>query len=94
MPPSPFEPLLNPDIERERLRVALVCCILTDAVRKSGYGDIDRERLAANIADVTEAYKLPRQPKVEEIFDPSYLPDAKDRMIDTVLPAQRFQKSD
>jgi hypothetical protein len=31
---------------------------------------------------------------VEEIFDPSYLPDEKDRMIDTILPAQRFQKSE
>ena len=89
-----FEPLLNPDIERERLRVALQCCILTETVRKNGYGDIDRERLEANIADVTEAYKLPRRLKLEEIFDPSYLPDEKDRMIDTVLPAQRFQKSE
>jgi NitT/TauT family transport system substrate-binding protein len=89
-----FEPLLNPDIERERLRVALQCCILTDTVRKKGFGDIDHERLEANIADVTEAYKLPRRLKLEEIFDPSYLPDEKDRMIDTVLPAQRFQKSE
>jgi NitT/TauT family transport system substrate-binding protein len=76
-----FEPLLNADIERERLRVALNCCILTDNVRKSGYGDMDPERLGKMIAIISKAYNLPRQPAVAEIFDPSYLPPLKDRMI-------------
>jgi NitT/TauT family transport system substrate-binding protein len=76
-----FEPLLNADIERERLRVALNCCILTENVRKSGYGDIDQERLGRMIAIISKAYNLPRQPAVAEVFDPSYLPPLKDRMI-------------
>ena len=76
-----FEPLLNADIERERLRVALSCCILTENVRKSGYGDIDQERLGKMIAIISKAYNLPRQPPVAEVFDPSYLPPLKDRMI-------------
>ena len=76
-----FEPLLNADIERERLRVALNCCILTENVKKSGYGDMDPERLAKMIAIISKAYNLPRQPAVAEIFDPSYLPPLKDRMI-------------
>jgi NitT/TauT family transport system substrate-binding protein len=76
-----FEPLLNADIERERLRVALNCCIVTENVRKSGYGDMDQERLGRMIAIITKAYNLPRQPAVAEIFDPSYLPPLKDRMI-------------
>jgi NitT/TauT family transport system substrate-binding protein len=76
-----FEPLLNADIERERLRVALSCCIVTENVRKSGYGDIDQERLGKMIAIISQAYNLPRQPTVAEIFDPSYLPPLKDRMI-------------
>jgi NitT/TauT family transport system substrate-binding protein len=76
-----FEPLLNPDIERERLRVALECCILTDTVRKKGFGDVDRERLEGNITDITEAFKLPRRLRLEEVFDPAYLPPEKDRMI-------------
>src|ERR1700721_1642649 len=45
-----FEPLLNAEIERERLRVALSCCILTDNVRKTGYGDIDQQRLGRGVA--------------------------------------------
>jgi NitT/TauT family transport system substrate-binding protein len=76
-----FEPLLNADIERERLRVALSCCIVTENVRKSGYGDIDQERLGKMIAIISQAYNLPRQPTVAEVFDPSYLPPLKDRMI-------------
>jgi NitT/TauT family transport system substrate-binding protein len=76
-----FEPLLNADIERERLRVALNCCILTENVKKSGYGDMDPERLGKMNAIISKAYNLPRQPTVAEVFDPSYLPPLKDRMI-------------
>lgn len=57
------------------------CCILTANVRKSGFGDINQDRLRKIIPLITEAYKLPRQPKVEEVFDPAYLPPASERMI-------------
>jgi NitT/TauT family transport system substrate-binding protein len=76
-----FEPLLTADIERERLRVAMSCCILTENVRKVGFGDIDQERLGKTIALISQAYNLPRQPSVAEVFDPSYLPPLQDRMI-------------
>jgi NitT/TauT family transport system substrate-binding protein len=76
-----FEPLLNADTERERLRVAMSCCIVTENVRKTGYGDIDQERLGKVIAIISKAYNLPRQPTVADVFDPSYLPPLKDRMI-------------
>lgn len=76
-----YQPLLNADIERERLRVALSCCILTDNVKKNGFGDVDRERLKNIIALITKAYGLPRQPSIEEVFDPSYLSPKSERMI-------------
>src|ERR1700761_3094084 len=76
-----YEPLLDPDIERQRLRVAMDCCIITDTVRKKGFGDIDPARLDQVIGQITTAYQLPRQPKPEEIFDPQYLPPASDRMV-------------
>jgi NitT/TauT family transport system substrate-binding protein len=75
------EPLLNADIERERLRVAMSCCIITDHVRKSGFGDVDPERLRKVIGIIAKAYNLPRQPSVEEVFDASFLPPQQDRMI-------------
>ncbi len=76
-----YESLLNPDIERARLRIALDCCILTPTVRKSGFGDINQERLRKIIPLIASAYQLPREPRLEEVFDPAYLPPASDRMM-------------
>ena len=76
-----FEPLLKSDIERERLRLAMSCCILTPNVLKSGFGGVDTTRLERSIAQIVKAYDLPRTPSVEEMFDPSYLPAPQDRMI-------------
>jgi len=76
-----YESLLNADIERDRLRIALDCCILTPTVRKSGFGDINQDRLRKIIPLIASAYQLPREPRLEEIFDPAYLPPASDRMI-------------
>jgi len=44
------------------------CCIVTENVRKTGYGDIDQERLVKVIAIISKAYNLPRQPSVAEVF--------------------------
>ena len=76
-----YESLLNPDIERDRLRIALDCCILTPNVRKNGFGDINQDRLRKIIPLIAAAYQLPREPRLEEVFDPSYLPPASDRMM-------------
>lgn len=76
-----YEPLLDPDVERRRLRVALDCCIVTDTVRKKGFGDVDPARLDKIIDQITDAYKLPRKPTRKEVFDPQYLPPVSDRMV-------------
>ena len=76
-----YESLLNPDIERDRLRIALDCCILTPNVRKNGFGDINQDRLRKIIPLIAAAYQLPREPRLEEVFDPAYLPPASDRMM-------------
>jgi NitT/TauT family transport system substrate-binding protein len=76
-----FEPLLNPDIERERLKLALACCIATPNVLKHGYGGVDPARLKRSIALITQGYGLPREPSPEETFDASYLPPEAERMV-------------
>lgn len=76
-----FEPLLNADTERQRLRAAMDCCIITANVRKNGFGDVDPERLRKVIGIIAKAYNLPREPSVSEVFDASYLPPLQDRMI-------------
>lgn len=75
-----FEPLLNADIERDRLRLALQCCIFTTAVRKDGFGGVNEARLKRGIAIIAEGYGLPTTPDAKQVFDPGYLPPQAERM--------------
>lgn len=76
-----FEPLLNANIERDRLKLAMECCIITPNVLKNGFGGVEKARLQRGLAILAQAYGLPRTPKADEIFDSSYLPPQKDRMV-------------
>jgi NitT/TauT family transport system substrate-binding protein len=75
------EPLLKKDIELERLKLALSCCIATPNVLKNGYGGVDPARLERTITLISEGFGLPRKPTAAELFDGSYLPPEKDRMV-------------
>jgi NitT/TauT family transport system substrate-binding protein len=76
-----YEPLLNADIERDRLKYAMECCIITPNVLKDGFGDVDKSRLERGIKMVAEGYKLLNVPAPDAVFNSSYLPPAKDRMV-------------
>lgn len=76
-----YEPLLNANIERDRLKLAMDCCMVTPNVLKSGFGDVDKERLSRTVAIVAQGHKLPRTPKPDEVFNSSYLPPAQDRKL-------------
>lgn len=76
-----YEPLLNAGIERDRLKLAMECCIATPNVLKNGYGAMDVKRLAHGMEIVAKSYNLPSAPKPETLYDPSFLPPAKDRMV-------------
>jgi NitT/TauT family transport system substrate-binding protein len=76
-----FESLLNADIERDRLKLAMSCCIITSNVLKNGFGDVDQARLKRSISLITQGFALPREPSAEETFDASYLPPQKERML-------------
>jgi len=76
-----YEPLLNADIERDRLKMAASCCMLTPNVRKDGFGAVEEARLKRGIALITQGYGLPREPLTREVFDPAFLPPQQDRML-------------
>jgi NitT/TauT family transport system substrate-binding protein len=76
-----FEPLLNADIERDRLKLAMSCCIITSNVLKNGFGAVDEARLKRSIALIAQGYELPREPRAEDVFNPAFLPAQKDRMV-------------
>jgi NitT/TauT family transport system substrate-binding protein len=76
-----YEPLLNAEIERDRLKFAMQCCIVTPNVLKNGFGDVDKTRLERGIEMVAKGYNLPNVPNPDEVFNSSYLPPATDRMV-------------
>ena len=76
-----YEPLLNAEIERDRLRLATACCMITPNVRSHGFGGVDEARLGRGIALIAQGYGLPRQPGAREIFNPAFLPAEPQRML-------------
>jgi NitT/TauT family transport system substrate-binding protein len=76
-----FEPLLDADIERERLKLAMSCCIITGNVQKNGFGDVDGGRLERAIALIARGFSLPRAPAPQEVFDHAFLPAREERMV-------------
>ena len=68
-------------VELERLQMALAQNFVTPAVKKSGFGGIEADKLARNIAMQKEARNLKNPPAAGAVFDASFLPPAADRMI-------------
>jgi len=76
-----YEPLLNADIERDRLKLAMECCMVTPNVKKDGIGGVDMKRMARGIDILVKGFGLPSTPKAEALFNSAYLPPQKDRML-------------
>ncbi len=74
------EALLNENLEYERLMMAIGSSMITEDVKKNGLGAVRADRMARNIAQVTEAFELPRTLKPEQVFDSRYLPPRAERM--------------
>ncbi len=74
------EPLLKPEIERQRLDLMFSFDMGAPEVKKNGVGDVVDERLERNIRIVVDANDLPRTPKPSEVFDRSFLPPVSERL--------------
>ena len=68
------------DVELERLRMALKDNMVTDEVKRIGYGAVDPARLDKAIEQIglTYEFKNPK-PKAADAFDSSFLPPEADR---------------
>jgi NitT/TauT family transport system substrate-binding protein len=65
------------DVELERLTMAIRENMITPEVKANGYGEIDEQRFNRALEQMTLAYKFKAaKPKLEDIFDPSFLPPA------------------
>jgi NitT/TauT family transport system substrate-binding protein len=72
------EPLIKPDVERERFDATVKAEMNHPEIATIGLGSIDKARLKTAIDIIVDANGLTRTPTVDEIFDPSFLPPAAD----------------
>ena len=69
------------NVELERLQMAIKQNIVTDEVKKNGFGGVDMERLAKSIDQIALTYEFKKKPDPKTIFDSSFLPPKAERMI-------------
>ena len=68
------------DVELERLRMAIRDNIVTPEVKANGFGGIDSERFVRAVDQIAITYKFKNaKPKLEDVFDASFLPAADER---------------
>jgi NitT/TauT family transport system substrate-binding protein len=72
------EPLIKTPVERERFDATLKDEMNHPEIAKIGLGNADPARLKTSIDILVLANKLPRTPKVEEIFTSEFLPPVAD----------------
>ena len=75
------EPATDEAIELERLKVSLNGFIFTEETKTIGIGAVDPARLNRAIDQLTSVMGLPSRPNAEDVFDSSFLPDQKDRLV-------------
>jgi NitT/TauT family transport system substrate-binding protein len=69
------------DVELERLNMAIKDNIVTDEVKKIGYGAIENGRLDSAIDQIALTFTFKAKPKATDIFDASFLPDMTARKV-------------
>jgi NitT/TauT family transport system substrate-binding protein len=62
------------NVELERLNMAIRENIVTPEVKADGYGGIDGDRFARALEQIALSYKLKAKPKLDDVFDSSFLP--------------------
>ena len=69
------------DLELERWRTVISDNILTDEVKRNGIGGIDPDRLNRSIDQIAEDFKFQKRPSATDVFDDTFLPPLRDRLI-------------
>jgi NitT/TauT family transport system substrate-binding protein len=74
------DPLINKDVEKARLMMAIELNMLTPDVRENGFGAVDQGRLQRAIEIVVESFGLPSTPSPDQVFNGDFLPPQEERM--------------
>jgi len=71
----------KPQVELERVRMAINDNIVTSEVRANGLGGVEASRLDESIYQIGLVYSFKTKPKADDIFDASFLPPADKRKM-------------
>jgi len=74
------EPLLNEEIERQRLALTFALDMGAPETEQIGLGDVLDSRVKRNIQIVVQANQLSRSPEPGEVFDRGFLPPMTERI--------------
>ena len=74
-----YDPLIDQELERRRLDMAIEQNIVTPYVQENGFGAIDEARMARAIDQLDAALDLPTKPAVADIWTDAFLPPAEER---------------
>jgi NitT/TauT family transport system substrate-binding protein len=75
-----FDPLLDDDIEKDRMVLSLNTMLVTQNVLKNGYSAMDMGRLDKMLKAVTPAFNI-AIPPAADVYTDKYLPSAADRKV-------------
>ncbi len=75
------EPLLNREIEKQRLLYVARTLIATPEAAELGAGDVKDARMNAAIDTIAAAFELPRKPAASDVFNRSFLPPKSERTL-------------
>jgi NitT/TauT family transport system substrate-binding protein len=75
------EPLINPDLEKQRWLYALRTLVRSPEQEAIGLGDVRDPRLAQSISQVGDAFGLAKPPAPGQVFDRRFLPSLADRTV-------------
>lgn len=74
-------PLINADLEEQKLLWLIKNQMTTEESRANGLGAIDEGKLVKSMKAVAAGFGLPSVPRPEDVFDPSFLPSAEVRKL-------------
>ncbi|WP_370152444.1 ABC transporter substrate-binding protein [Ferrovibrio sp.] len=73
--------LIDADLELKRLKMSIEKNVVTDYVKKNGFGDVDMARLQRSSDAVAAAVGIEKAPKAADLFEAGFLPPKADRMF-------------
>lgn len=74
-------PALDVDLETRRLQLAIDANVVTDYTESNGIGDIDAERFAKALTQLSQTYEFKNAPDATLYFTDEYLPDTSERTV-------------